>query len=71
LNKRNKRYKGEKMSFKKNKYKVLKGAISKELAQFCYTYFLNKRAVARVMFDSKYISPYTEYFGIWNDSTNS
>jgi hypothetical protein len=55
------------MSFKKNKYKVLKGAISKELAQFCYTYFLNKRAVARVMFDSKYISPYTEYFGIWND----
>jgi len=55
------------MSFKKNKYKVLKGVISKELAQFCYTYFLNKRAVAKVMFDSKYISPYTEYFGIWND----
>ena len=56
------------MSFKRNKYKVLKGAVSKELAQFCHTYFLNKRRVARFLFDNKYISPYTDYFGIWNDS---
>ena len=55
------------MSFKKNKYSVIKGAISKELAEFCYTYFLNKRRVARFLFDNKYISPFTEYFGIWND----
>ena len=32
------------MSFKKDKYQVIKGAISKELADFCYQYFLNKRA---------------------------
>ena len=34
------------MSFKKDKYQVIKGAISTELADFCYQYFLNKRAVA-------------------------
>ena len=55
------------MSFKKNKYQVIKSAISKELADFCYQYFLNKREVARLMFDEKYISPFTSYFGIWND----
>ncbi len=55
------------MSFKKNKYTVLKNAISKELADFVYNYFLNKRNVARVLFDTKYISPFTEYFGVWND----
>ena len=56
------------MSFKKNKYSVLKNAISKELADFCYQYFLNKRAVARHLFDEKYISQFTPYFGVWNDS---
>ena len=55
------------MSFKKNKYQVIKNAISTELADFCYQYFLNKRAVARHLFDEKYISPFTEYFGVWND----
>ena len=56
------------MSFKKNKYSVLKKAISKELANFVYSYFKNKRNVARVLFDTKYISPFTEYFGVWNDT---
>ena len=55
------------MSFKKNKYQVIKNAISKELADFCYQYFLNKRAVARHLFDDKYISQFTTYFGVWND----
>jgi hypothetical protein len=41
------------MSFKKNKYQVIKKAISTELADFCYQYFLNKRAVARHLFDDK------------------
>ena len=56
------------MSFKKNKYQVIKKAISKELADFCYQYFLNKREVAKHLFDVNYISPYTDYFGVWNDS---
>ena len=55
------------MSFKKNKYQVIKGAISTELADFCYQYFCNKRAVARHLFDKKYISQFTDYFGVWND----
>ena len=55
------------MSFKKNKYKVLRGAISKELASFVYSYFIKKRRIARFLFDQKYISPFTEYWGIWND----
>ena len=55
------------MSFKKNKYQVIKGAVSKELADFCYQYFLNKRAVAEHLFKEKYISQFTEYFGVWND----
>jgi len=53
--------------FKKNKYKVLRGAISKEIASFVYSYFLKKRQVARFLFDNKYISPFTDYWGIWND----
>jgi len=55
------------MSFKKNKYQVIKGAVSKELADFCYQYFLNKRTVAEHLFKEKYISQFTEYFGVWND----
>ena len=55
------------MSFKKNKYQVIKNAISTELADFCYQYFLNKRAVARHLFDDRYISQFTDYFGVWND----
>ena len=53
------------MSFKKNKYSVLKNAISKELANFVYNYFLNKRNVAKVLFETRYISPFTEYWGVW------
>ena len=57
----------KKSAFQKNKYSVLKNAISREMADFCFAYFLNKRKVARFLFDQRYISPFTEYFGIWND----
>ena len=56
------------MSFKKNKYQVLKGVLNKEMAAFCFAYFLNKRKVARFLFDHKYISPFTDYWGVWNDA---
>ena len=55
------------MSFKKNKYTVLKNVISKDVADMAYSYFLNKRKVARVLFDERYISPFTTEFGVWND----
>ena len=53
--------------FKEKKYTVIKSAISKELSDFVYSYFLLKRKVARTYFDLKFISPFTEYFGVWND----
>ena len=55
------------MSFKKNNYQVIKGCISKELASFIYDYFLLKRKVARKFFDTRYISPFTNEWGVWND----
>ena len=55
------------MSFKKNKYTILRKAVSKDLANFVYEYFSNKRKVARILFDTKFISPYTKYWGVWND----
>ncbi len=56
------------MSFKKNKYSVLKKAISSELADFVYKYFFNKREVAKFLFANRYISPYETMFGVWNDA---
>ena len=55
------------MSFKKNKYTVLRAAINKEIADFAFAYFLNKRKVAKFLFEEKFISPFTEYWGTWND----
>ena len=54
------------MSFKKNKYCVIKEAIPKQIAEFVYNYFLMKRQVARTLFDTRYISPFTTEFGVWN-----
>ena len=55
------------MSFKRNKYKILRGAISKELASFVYSYFLKKRQVCHFLLQQKYISPFAEYWGVWTD----
>ena len=55
------------MSFKKNKYVVIKEAVPKEIATFCYNYFLLKRQVAKTLFDTRYISQFTEEWGGWVD----
>ena len=55
------------MSFKKNKYTVIKKAISTELANFIYKYFLLKREVAKYYFENKFISPYERKWGYWFD----
>ena len=55
------------MSFKKNKYVVIKEAVPKEIAEFCYNYFLLKRTVARTLFDHRYISQFTHEWGTWAD----
>jgi len=53
--------------FEKNKYIVVKNVISEELSDFAYKYFLLKRQVAETFFSSKYISPFEEMYGVWND----
>tara|TARA_Y100001949_G_C15853820_1_gene271862 strand:+ start:130 stop:732 length:603 start_codon:yes stop_codon:yes gene_type:complete len=50
-------------------YKVVREAISKELAEFCYEYFCTKRKVAKLFIGTKYI-PNTKMdigWGYWND----
>ena len=58
---------GEVVNFKKSKYKLLKSALSPELTRFCYHYFLNKRKVARFLFNTRWVSPFTTEWGRWDD----
>jgi len=55
------------MNFKQNGFTVIKEAIDPKIADFVYKYFLLKRKVAETLFDTKYISPFTTYWGVWND----
>jgi hypothetical protein len=55
------------INFEKNNYSVIKNAITKEMANFIYHYFLLKRLVAKTLFDTNFISPFTDYFGTWKD----
>ena len=49
-------------------YKIVKQAISLELADFVYKYFLLKRKVALHLFKTNYISPYNPDYGSWEDT---
>ena len=51
------------MSFKKKRYLVIKNAISKELAEFCFHYFLIKRKVADTLFTANHIPAFSEEWG--------
>jgi len=55
------------MSFKKNNFLVIKKAIEPKVAEFVYNYFSMKRQVARTFFDTRFISPFTTEWGVWND----
>ena len=55
------------MNFKKDKYIVIKKALLKDTVDFIYEYFLMKRKSAKTMLEARYISPFAEEFGIWND----
>ena len=56
-----------KNSFKEKNYEIIKGAISSELASFVYVYFQNKRAVAQVLQETKFLSPFDDTWGTWKD----
>ena len=56
-----------KNNFEKKGFTVIKKAISKEIANFLYKYFLLKRNVAKTLFDKRYISPISQDWGTWSD----
>ena len=56
-----------KAKFKKNHFIVIKEAVDPKVANFIYNYFLMKRQVAKTFFDTRYISPFTQEWGIWNE----
>jgi len=51
--------------FKKNKYEIIKQAISKDLALYLYNYFTIKKQVYDTFLQHKYISPYEKAFGYY------
>ena len=51
------------MSFKKNKYTVIKQAISKDLAAFVANYFLMQKQVYDTCRNARYISPFENIIG--------
>ena len=53
--------------FKEKHFFVIKEAISKDVANFIYNYFMMKKQVARTFFNTRYISPFTTEWGVWND----
>ena len=54
--------------FKDNNYAVIQEAISSEVASFVYAYFQNKRAVAQHLQENKFLTPFDETWGTWNDA---
>ena len=51
------------MSFKKNKYKIVKNAIPESVALFLFDYLHLKRQVFRTLKDTTYISKHDDDWG--------
>ena len=56
-----------KVKFEKNHFLVIKEAIDPKVAEFVFNYFMMKRQVAKTLFDTRYVSPFTTEWGIWSD----
>ena len=54
--------------FKEHKYLIIRNAISVELANFAFNYFLMKRDATEWMHKNNYVSEYTPGFGTWKDA---
>ena len=54
--------------FSEKKYQVIEKAISHELANFAFNYFLLKRDAVTWMYKNNYVSEFTPGFGKWNDT---
>ena len=53
--------------FKKNKYTVIRQAISKDLAAFIANYFLMKKQVYNTCRQARYFSPFENILGSYDD----
>lgn len=58
------------MSFKKNKYIVIRNAITKDLATFVANYFLMKKQVYDTCLKHRYISPFENMLGFYENKTD-
>ena len=54
------------MTFQQHKYQVLDNAISYDLANFCFNYFLLKRDAVNYMYNTNMIAQ-NSMFGTWED----
>ena len=54
------------MSFKDKKYQVIKNAVSYDLANFVFNYFLLKRDAVKFMYDNKLVEEHS-LLGTWKD----
>jgi len=54
-------------SFKKNKYCILKKAISRDLAIFLYNYLITKRQLLKVAKEERWISLFDDHLGTFGD----
>jgi hypothetical protein len=55
------------MSFNKKKFKVIKNAISKEIAKLAYNYLIIKRNAEAQMFTENFLPPFEALSGTWED----
>jgi len=55
------------MKFKKKKYTIIRKVVLEDLCNFLNNYMSMKKQVAKTLFDTRFISPFTTYFGIWDD----
>ena len=53
--------------FKSKGYTIIRNAISNDVADFLYQYFLLRRTNTDIMFKTTYISSLDSSFGVWND----
>ena len=58
------------MSFKKNKYTIIRQAISKDLAAFIRNYFCMQKQVYDTCKEAKYFSPFENILGYYEDPVN-
>ena len=54
------------MSFEQTKYQIIRNAISYDLANFCFNYFLLKRDAIKFMYDNNFIAE-NGMHGTWKD----